>query len=1687
MFFTSISEAQRSDCDLRWFDCTGDALFLDNSSGGAVQYVDVERTASVDRIRSGFTYEMHLRPNQRNAQKTFIAGVWGPFVDINDSWVIYFNNNNELVFELNGTNSELGQSDNTIARASMAGLWQTWFHLACVYDASTESALIYINGELVDSARNDQYPVSTLRRPQSSLGIQIGSTNALYNQGENNAVYDGYMDEIRIWNLPRTAEEISCNTEQHFTWDIPELEIYLRCNNHANTPFIICDAAGNENTGLLRSGASLLRPPSAERRPEPDPSITIEQPSFPDTLKCVDQKVYTFRFRDTASCGGDRARIWARKIVPNGNGGQTWQNWPPEIVYDPPRGQWIDIEPGEIMTLTATLTANYVGYEEYEFFIQRINRCDLYMQRSYRQEIHRITEFSYDIDTIRCGELLAHCVEEPYRDVTFQLFNNSIKTNTNRNLTVTKIENNFPEIFEIIAPSFPAQVGPDNNMNITVRFNSKDTTAVYDDILTIYTDDACDPIKEIPISGFVNEIIGIEDNAGFPIDTMFFGSLCANLTQRGIQYYWENYSDQDIQVIDIEFPNEFKGSMGRFPTTLEPNRSYPQRYIAYEPTQDGSILDSVIIVATTAGGCTIRKPIVVFGRALDPQFEFVQSSIDFGNVLVGQRASLTVDIRNIGNDNVLLSGYLVQGDQFEIISSPAVNIPPGQVRSLNVQFEPLTDSLYIDELTIAEPNCYRNSSITIQGRGVIQNFSFTPEEMRIENVIACGDELDTIFINNELSSPANLSNFNLNDPSGRFSVVEPPNLNSFSKVVPANSSEMFIFRYSPNDVTGDRADQAYLEYESDGIDWATKMLGTSAVPRVFMTHESLFGTIEIFAQVQDTLTVENIASLPIKLDSLQLIDPDGGFRIVEPVGLLDTVLQPRGTMEFVVEFMPTNAIEYNAQVLGRISEPCLIPQEESIRTELNGFGKVIPLDISTSILSYGFTKPCDCKTVEIPMVNRSREHPMSIDSIWIDDLYESTTISGAKPISYEWTSTSFSNAFPYELEINSRDTLNISYCPRGEVNKDSLFQAGSFHVRASGPGWDAHEEIYLGGQQMLIHETGPDSLYFPPTLVNTFSIVTNLSTTTIPDFTVNPDFADLVIDSVSFYPDDKVFFFRDSLEREFPFTVPNIDTLFSLVDFKPRAPREYEAIMVIHFAEPCDIQDSSVNLYGSGFAPVFGLAFEFEDLDPTMEVDTFSIPDCDTLLLPVYTDRAIPGEIVDIYCNIKYDTASFRFLDIQSEYFSEPCLNYTPSFTESSATYGSKVLLKNFCYVDSLRPIFTARFIPYGLESGSSTFKVDSIEFDTEEVILFDIIAEEDITAARVFNAEFQIDDMLVDFDSVRVYDCVSRTFTITNTGEVDILVNDILVDWNDTRILDIQPPLGDSLFAGEVATIITEFCPHDLYTIDSIITTSVLEPCSMFDTTRFTGLGYAPEFFTQADISEDFIEIDTVGGILGDTLIIPVYFEKDVMATYRGIDFWMHDFNFNVDLEYYPRALKYLDHTSDYDEMSFNYSHGFISMEFRGVDSMRASKIADLRFQVTIADSLWSDINVNAYNFSSDTVYFLDVFGDNNLGKMNSTGACNLDVLRFNEFTPNISQNRPNPWIENTKIEFTLMEKAPVELRLYDAAGNMVLEVFDGSQVFDPGNYEAILNASDLKSGIYFYKFRSGQHTATKKMLLTK
>jgi hypothetical protein len=83
------------------------------------------------------------------------------------------------------------------------------------------------------------------------------------------------------------------------------------------------------------------------------------------------------------------------------------------------------------------------------------------------------------------------------------------------------------------------------------------------------------------------------------------------------------------------------------------------------------------------------------------------------------------------------------------------------------------------------------------------------------------------------------------------------------------------------------------------------------------------------------------------------------------------------------------------------------------------------------------------------------------------------------------------------------------------------------------------------------------------------------------------------------------------------------------------------------------------------------------------------------------------------------------------------------------------------------------------------------------------------------------------------------------------------------------------------------------------------------------------------------------------------------------------------------------------------------------------------------------------------------------------------------------VSQNMPNPFNPQTSISFTVPKDAAVSVDIYNATGQKVKSLLNGSM--KAGTHSVVWDASGFSAGVYFCTVKAGTFSKTIKMTLLK
>jgi hypothetical protein len=86
---------------------------------------------------------------------------------------------------------------------------------------------------------------------------------------------------------------------------------------------------------------------------------------------------------------------------------------------------------------------------------------------------------------------------------------------------------------------------------------------------------------------------------------------------------------------------------------------------------------------------------------------------------------------------------------------------------------------------------------------------------------------------------------------------------------------------------------------------------------------------------------------------------------------------------------------------------------------------------------------------------------------------------------------------------------------------------------------------------------------------------------------------------------------------------------------------------------------------------------------------------------------------------------------------------------------------------------------------------------------------------------------------------------------------------------------------------------------------------------------------------------------------------------------------------------------------------------------------------------------------------------------------------------TLKLEQNYPNPFNPTTTIQYAIPHRSFVTLAVFNTLGQKVAQLVNGD--IDAGYHEIQFNATNLASGVYFYRMQAGSYVETKSLCILK
>ncbi|HXU39304.1 MAG TPA: LamG-like jellyroll fold domain-containing protein [Blastocatellia bacterium] len=221
------------------------------SLNGTTSFMSVGNSASLKPGSGSWTVEFWLkRAGAGTGDFPQVIGSRAWSIPLDKGWAIELDSANSFKVSAHFADGTTGFDAPTTQSANGTSVG-TWEHWAVVFDRAGNNVVFYKNGAQ-DASRSVTFPTGTVDQADPIL---VGADKAT----GGTRFLNGTVDDIRVWNTARTAQQISDNFKLTLLGTETGLGAYWNFNNGTAN-----DLTVNANNGTLNGGAAIVSP--ADRR-----------------------------------------------------------------------------------------------------------------------------------------------------------------------------------------------------------------------------------------------------------------------------------------------------------------------------------------------------------------------------------------------------------------------------------------------------------------------------------------------------------------------------------------------------------------------------------------------------------------------------------------------------------------------------------------------------------------------------------------------------------------------------------------------------------------------------------------------------------------------------------------------------------------------------------------------------------------------------------------------------------------------------------------------------------------------------------------------------------------------------------------------------------------------------------------------------------------------------------------------------------------------------------------------------------------------------------------------------------------------------------------------------------------------------------------------------------------------------
>jgi hypothetical protein len=310
-------------------------------------------------------------------------------------------------------------------------------------------------------------------------------------------------------------------------------------------------------------------------------------------------------------------------------------------------------------------------------------------------------------------------------------------------------------------------------------------------------------------------------------------------------------------------------------------------YITYSPTSMGNHSDNVTF---THNGSTSPDAVSYSGTGIAPVFSIDPTTLDFGDVLVGDSKTDSVLVSNTGTSDLTVS--TVASSDFSVSPSGSQVIAENGSLKFFVTFSPSEVGENNGDVIFTHDASTSPDTLLLSGNGILPGFAVTPSTLSFGNVLLGQTATDSVTISNNGTADVHVTA----TATAPFSVMP-----SGEQTINASGSMKFYISFSPT-ATGASSGDVLFTHDAPSSPDAVQVSGTGIAPVFGVAPSSVdFGDVLLDSLKVDGFIVSNTGTATLNVEIDTIISANGDYSVVP----MSASIAAGGQLSFTLKFIPT--------------------------------------------------------------------------------------------------------------------------------------------------------------------------------------------------------------------------------------------------------------------------------------------------------------------------------------------------------------------------------------------------------------------------------------------------------------------------------------------------------------------------------------------------------------------------------------------------------------------------------------------------------------------------------------------------------------------------------------------------------------------------------------------------------------